>query len=160
MLRRTTAVPGMRLHHLGYLVPELEPAARHFAAALGYRIESEPIEDAIQTARVQFLRQPGARHWLELVSPLGRGGKLDGALERGVSLHHLCYEVENVEAALSHLRAAGCLPLARPAPGAAFGGRRIVWAMSQANGLIELVEAGLGPRSLGALEAAEGRSAE
>lgn len=163
MLARRNALnnpaPGMKLHHLGYLVPDLEPAAQHFAAALGYRIESEPIEDAIQTARVQFLRQPGARHWLELVSPLGPGGKLDAALARGVSLHHLCYEVDDIEAGLAHLRAAGCLPLARPAPGAAFGGRPIAWAMSRANGLVELVQAGPGPRSLAALEDAERRDA-
>ncbi len=143
---------GMRVHHVGFLAADLEAAARHLVEAFGYRVESDVIDDAVQTARVQFLRQRGAVQWLELVSPLGEGGKLQGALNRGVTLHHLCYEVRSVEEGLARLRSAGCLPIARPTPGAAFGGRRIAWAMSAISGLVELVEAGAGPRTLAELD--------
>ena len=53
---------------------------------LGFRIESDALEDRVQTARVQFLRQPGERHWLELASPLSGDSNLHRALRRGVAL--------------------------------------------------------------------------
>lgn len=142
----------MRLHHIGFLTPELERAAVHFRDAFGYVIESEPIQDHGQAATVQFLRQPGAAHWLELVSPLGEASSLWNAVGRGTSLHHQCYEIPDIEEGIASLRARGCLPLGRPQPGAAFDRRPIVWLMDGFKGLIELVEAGAGARSLAVLE--------
>lgn len=143
---------GFRIHHIGFVVHDLLEGAEHFVQAFGYRVESDCIDDSAQTARVQFLRHPGQRQWLELVAPLGERSKLHGALKRGVSLHHLCYEVENVERGLQRLRGSGFLPLGQPTPGAAYDGRRIAWAMDRLNGLVELVEAGAGARSLAGLE--------
>ena len=142
----------LQMHHVGFLVDELEEGARNFVTTLGFRIESDVIEDRLQTARVRFLRQPGERHWLELVSPLGEDSKLHGALRRGVALHHLCYEVTEIEAGLALLRNGGCLTLGRPVPGAAYDGWPIAWTIDRLKGLIELVAAGPGARSLAALE--------
>lgn len=141
-----------RLHHIGFVVGNLVEAAQYFVQTLGYRIESDPIDDVLQTAQVQFLHQPGATAWLELVTPLGENSKLHGALQRGTTLHHLCYEVDDVKAGLAHLRAQGCMPLGNPVPGAAYDDRPIAWAMDGLKGLVELVESGPGPRSLAILE--------
>ena len=82
----------LRLHHTGLLVRDLPTAAAELVARLGYVVESGVIEDPVQTALVQFLRQPGTSSWLELVTPNGPTSKLSRAVASGGGLHHLCYE--------------------------------------------------------------------
>jgi methylmalonyl-CoA/ethylmalonyl-CoA epimerase len=143
------SLPGIAgLHHVGYLTGEITVAAEHFAGAFGYQIESKIIDDPIQTARVQFLRQPGATSWLELISPLGPSSKLANALAKGITLHHLCYEVSGLDACCERLRERGFLMLGPPVPAVAFDGRRIVWFMDRMRFLFELVEEGAPPLSL------------
>jgi methylmalonyl-CoA/ethylmalonyl-CoA epimerase len=139
---------GFALHHIGVLVAEIEPAAQLYLARFGYQIASKIISDPIQTAYVQFLSLPGGANWLELVAPNGPTSKLMRALERGGGLHHLCYEVAQIELAGAQLREQAMLPLGAPAPATAFGGRRIAWFMDRAGTLVELVEQGPGPLSL------------
>lgn len=147
-----TPMPKLTLHHTGLLVKDVAVAARHYADVLGYRIESEPIDDPVQTARVQFLRLPGAVHWLELVAPLGSESKLAGALAKGGGLHHLCYEVADIATATAHFRAAGCMVISEPVPAVAFPGRRIAWLMDRQRFLFELLEAGEGLLGLSSLQ--------
>ncbi|MBC2594326.1 VOC family protein [Ruficoccus amylovorans] len=150
-----TPAPTFNLHHTGYLVGDLPAAGAHFCGLLGYRVESAVIEDSAQTARVQFLRQPGADSWLELVSPASENSKLSSALKKGGGLHHLCYEVDELGAACAHLRAGGMFPLGEPVPAVAFPGRRIAWFMDARRLLVELVEAGKGVLSLASLRAGQ-----
>ena len=142
---------SLGLHHVGYLVANIADAAAHFRDVFGYRIESDVIEDPIQTAQVQFLRPPGGSSWFELISPSEPGGKLASALAKGGGLHHLCYEVKDLETACRHFRASGCLMLSAPVEARAFPGRRIAWFMDNRRFLFELVEAGQPPLSLEAL---------
>ncbi len=142
-----TMPPVGRLHHIGYLVADITAAAEHWQHSFGYQVESDVIEDPTQTARVQFLRLPGESHWLELVSPDGSDSKLQNALAKKIRLHHLCYEVENIETVLKSLRQAGLFIVSEPVPAQAFPGRRIAWVMDAGGYLFELVEAGQPPLS-------------
>lgn len=148
-------IPGdsfcVGLHHLGYLTADLGLAVAHFQNTLGYSVESPVIDDAAQTARVQFLRQPGSFSWLEIVTPNGPHGKLNNALRRGEGLHHVCYEVSDLEAACARYRERGCLMVGAPTLAQAFPGRRIAWFMDQRRFLFELVEAGAGPLALASI---------
>ena len=128
------------LHHLGILVQDLAAAVSDFESRLGYRVESEVIEDPVQTAYVQFLRQPQTILWLELITPNGPDSKLINALRKGGGLHHLCYEVSDISQAGEHLRDRAMLLLSEPVPAVAFPGRRIAWFMDRAGLLIELLE--------------------
>lgn len=143
----------MRLHHIGHLVHDLSAAAAACQARFGYRIESAVIKDPVQTALVQFLRLPGGANWLELVTPNGSDSKLSSALAKGGGLHHLCYEVDDIEAACIALRRQKMALLGAPAPAVAFAGRRIAWLLGRDRLLTELVESGPGPLSLAALAA-------
>ena len=146
-------VPGLTLHHVGYLVDDVAKVAAHYRDLLGYVIESEPIDDPTQTARVQFLRLPGDEHWLELVAPLTAESKLAAALAKGGGLHHLGYEVEDIERAGEYFRSRKCFMVAAPVVATAFPGRRIAWFMDKRRFLFELVEAGPPPLSRASLRA-------
>lgn len=145
----SVSLPAARLHHLGYLVPDLSAALRHFTQCLGYETASDPVIDEGQTAEVCFLSHPDMGHWLELVTPRGPQSKLQRALEQGGGPHHTCYQVQDVAAALSVWRGFGYFPVSKVAPGAAFGGRLIAWLYAREYGLVELVEAGPGPLDRG-----------
>lgn len=138
MNRATVSV----LHHIGYLVEDVSATADTFCDLWGYQLESEVIEDSVQTARVLFLRQPGSSSWIELISPFGKKSKLTHALKKGVTLHHLCYEVSDVESSCRRLREGGLFMLEPVGPGAAYPGRKIAWFMDEKGGLIELLESG------------------
>jgi methylmalonyl-CoA/ethylmalonyl-CoA epimerase len=134
--------PGYSLHHVGHLVADIETAARHFQQACGYLLESDIIEDPLQSAYVQFLRLPQDTQWLELIAPNGPDSKLSRALQQGGGLHHLCYAVRDLDAACQSLRTRGCLMFAAPVPARAFPGRRIAWFRSAQKLLLELLETG------------------
>lgn len=149
------AMPLFRLHHVGYLVRDMS-AAKEFVDRLGYRIESDVIEDPVQTAFVQLIRQPDTPSWLELVMPSGPESKLIKALRKGGGLHHLCYEVNDIVRACNHLRDQAMLTLSNPVPAAAFPGRQIAWFMDRGAFLIELLESGTGYLALASVIISKG----
>jgi methylmalonyl-CoA/ethylmalonyl-CoA epimerase len=79
---------------------------------------------------------------LELVAPLGEDSPIARFISRkGEGIHHICFEVRNIEQSLEELRRKGIrLVHERPVPGAA--GRRIAFIHPQSLGgvLIELIE--------------------
>lgn len=131
---------GLRLHHVGNAVSDLESATELYVRRFGYRMLTGAIHDAGQTALVQFLRLEGDSVYLELVAPDGSGSKLTNAVKRGGGLNHLCYTCGPIEAAIAELESSGMKLISDPRPGVAFGGRRICWLLGQQPLPIELIE--------------------
>jgi methylmalonyl-CoA/ethylmalonyl-CoA epimerase len=147
------------LHHVGILVRDIATVTTDFVARLGYRVESNLIEDPTQTAYVVFLRQPESSSWLELITPNSTESKLMNALRKGGGLHHLCYEVPQMRNACEHLRNQTMFMVAPPTPATAFPGRQIAWFMDQAGLLVELLECSDGALSLNSIADRSGRAA-
>jgi methylmalonyl-CoA/ethylmalonyl-CoA epimerase len=104
--------------------------------------DGEIILDPLQAARVSFLQSKVASNPLfELVEPAGKDSRVGKFLERGGGLHHLCYQVEDLDKQLQLSRETGALIVRQPAPAVAFGGRRIAWVFSKTKLLIEYLEA-------------------
>ena len=97
--------------------------------------------DPNQLVRVTFLRgkQPNAPLF-ELVEPAGDKSPVIPFLKRGGGLHHLCYEVENLESQLALSRSQGGLLVRAPLPAVAFEGRRIAWVYTKHKLLLEFLE--------------------
>ena len=131
--------PRFRLRHVGYLVKDMSDADV-LCDRFGFVPEGEAVEDEVQTARVLLLRQPGSDTRIEVVMPLGQAGKLTRALSKGGGLHHMCFEVDDLDGARRHLRDRGMLEISAPAPAVAFHGKRVVWFMDRGAMLIELLE--------------------
>ncbi|HEY7204598.1 MAG TPA: VOC family protein [Methylomirabilota bacterium] len=133
----------MRFHHVGYAVAGINRYFKDFFLPLFAPVRVSPIyEDPIQRVRVLFA-EVSSGTLIELVEPLDEASPVTRFIgdARG-GLYHLCYEVEDLDAAVKRFRKHRCLPLAPPAPAVAFGGRRIVFLMTPQRDLIELVEAG------------------
>jgi methylmalonyl-CoA/ethylmalonyl-CoA epimerase len=78
---------------------------------------------------------------IELVAPLGADSPVDRTLKIGGGAYHVCYEVANMDAAIAHLTGEGSFLLSGPVPAVAFEMRNIAWLMTEANLLVELVQA-------------------
>ena len=79
---------------------------------------------------------------IELVEPASDDSPVTKFLrERGGGLHHLCYEVQDLEQALAAFKSRGAVLAKRPLPAVAFDGRRIAWIVTTEKLLIELLEA-------------------
>lgn len=79
---------------------------------------------------------------MELIAPLTDDSPIRRLLAKGGGAYHICYEVDNVEAALAEIRPKKCLIVSGPVPAVAFGGRKIAWFYTPANQLVEVVERG------------------
>lgn len=130
----------MKFHHIGLFVADLDAGRRHLQGLLPIAATSAVIEDAGLKVRVQFCTdQSGVRY--ELVAPFGESNPVDGALASGKGiLNHVAYTVADLDAALTAVRAQGCIPLGRPQPAVAFGGQRVMFFMSPLRFIIELIE--------------------
>ena len=132
----------MRFHHVGYAVRDIAQYRDEFLVPLFRpRHVTEPVADPIQKVRVCFAEMDGGTV-IELVEPLGDDSPVAEIVgSRRGGLYHLCYEVDDLDAELARMRGSRCMPLGRPVPAAAFGGRRIVFVLTPQRDLVELLEA-------------------
>jgi len=91
--------------------------------------------------RVSFFGgRNGTDPLIELVEPGADDSPVTRFLERGGGLHHLCYEVDDLEGHLEFCKSVGNKIIKPPAPAVAFGGRRIAWAVTRKRLLVEFLE--------------------
>jgi methylmalonyl-CoA/ethylmalonyl-CoA epimerase len=129
------------LHHLGFAVSSISAVAEEFAASISARWDGEVIHDPIQRVRVAFFSPVDPRNPVfELVEPASEASPVSNFLKKGGGLHHVCYEIDDLESGLRDARGVGLVTVADPAPAVAFDGRRIAWVCSKRRLLVELLE--------------------
>jgi len=130
-----------RIDHVAIIVRSIEQALAFYRDTLGIE-PSEIREVPSEQVRIAFLPLggPGVSE-IELVEPLSANASLNRFLEkRGEGLHHICLEVEDIDAALRELREKGA-PVLDQEPRQAAEGRAIFLHPKGTSGvLLELVE--------------------
>lgn len=134
---------GFKLLHVGVAVDSLDETAVSLSKLFGYRAVSGPFDDPIQKVKVSFLtRSESDAVEIELIEPLTDDSPVRSMLNKGSGgAYHFCFETADVDAALAHCKANGCVIVSQPVPAVAFGGRRIAWIYTPARQLVEFVEA-------------------
>lgn len=134
---------ALRLHHMGFVVADIASAMPAFVRSMAAEWNGRIFEDPLQKAKVAFLTTRPGDAQIELVQPVGDDSPVRRFLqERGGGMHHLCYEVADLEAELAAFRSRGAAIASRPKPAVAFGGRRIAWVITSEKFLVELLEEG------------------
>ena len=129
------------LHHIGFVVTSISKVIERFARSIAGQWDGAIIHDPIQAARVAFIRSSLPQQaMIELVEPSADNAPTLGFLKRGGGLHHLCYEVDNLDRQLTEMRSLGALITKQPAPAVAFEGRRIAWVYTAERLLLEYLE--------------------
>jgi methylmalonyl-CoA/ethylmalonyl-CoA epimerase len=121
--------------HVGIAVADLETALAFYRDVLG--LEPHPPEEVDGAA---ILSLPFGASEVELLAPLRPDSPIGRFLaKRGPGIHHICYRVPDLDAALESCRAAG-YRLIDEVPRIGAGGRRIAFVHPKATGgiLLEL----------------------
>jgi len=130
-----------RIDHIAIIVRDIEQALVFYRDTLGIT-PGEIKEVPGEQVRIAFLPLggPGGSE-IELIEPTTPDSSLTKFLEkRGEGLHHVCLEVENIDAALAEMQEKGA-PVLDKQPRIAAEGRAIFLHPRGTNGvLLELLE--------------------
>jgi len=96
-----------RIDHIAIVVQDLEAALKVYRDALGLpleRVEEVPAE----RVKIAFLPLPQEDGRIELVQPTADDtGVARYLAKRGEGMHHICFEVDDIQAAIAEMAAAG-----------------------------------------------------
>ncbi len=131
-----------RLNHVAIVVPDLAAASAVYRDTLGAAV-SAPVDLPEHGVTTVFVELENTR--IELLHPLGEDSPVARFLQRSPSggLHHVCYEVEDIDAARDRLRAAGARILGDGEPATGAHGKPVLFLHPKdfAGTLIELEQA-------------------
>ena len=128
-----------KISHIAVAVQNVEETARFYEKVLGLRLEGVEVV-AAQKTKVGFFRIGESN--IELVQPSEPDSPLVKFLEsKGQGIHHICFEVENVEEAVKTCLERGATMVdQKPRPGAHHTKVAFVHPKSAGGVLIELCE--------------------
>jgi hypothetical protein len=131
----------LAFHHLGLAVRRPREATA-FLLAQGYRM-GDPVLDPAQNVHLMMATHDTEPE-VEIIWPGDTQGPIDGLTQRHPAgiIYHVCYETDDLAAALTALEKAGvrsvCISPPKPAP--LFGGRPVSFYNLIGIGLIEILE--------------------
>jgi len=128
-----------KINHVAIVVPDIDAALAFWRDALGMAL-SHVEHVPGQETRVAFL--PTGDSEVELVQPTTETSGMARYMEkRGPGMHHVCLEVDDIEAMLARLKAQG-VQLINEEPTVGAGGRKIAFIHPRSTGgvLVELYE--------------------
>ncbi len=127
-----------KINHVAVVVPDIDAALGFWRDALGLQVDH--IEDVpSQKSTVAFIPVGGSE--VELVTPTSPDtGAAKFLNDRGPGMHHLCFEVDNLDEMLAQLRGKG-VRLINETP-VELEGRRLAFVHPKSAGgvLVELYE--------------------
>ncbi len=130
------------IHHLGIAVSDLEAAAQQYALLIGATIDHGHDSEALGT-RALALRTPEGP-MIELVAPYADDTPVGRFIaKRGEGMHHVAYEVADIDAECARLLAAG-VEMIDEAPRAGLFGLQVAFIHPDAvrGVLLEIVQPG------------------
>jgi methylmalonyl-CoA/ethylmalonyl-CoA epimerase len=93
-----------RINHIAIVVPEINDAKRFWIDVMGLQIEHE---GHVHSQKVDVTFLPISESNIELLQPTDtESGVAKYLSNRGAGMHHICFEVDDIEAVLSQLSAA------------------------------------------------------
>lgn len=114
-----------RLNHVAIAVPDLENASRQYSV-LGARV-SDPEDLPEHGVTVVFVTFANTK--IELLHPLGQNSPIAGFLAKNPrgGIHHLCFEVEDIESASTKVKEIGARILGDGRPKLGAHGKPVVF---------------------------------
>ncbi|MFX1476387.1 MAG: condensation domain-containing protein, partial [Promethearchaeota archaeon] len=132
-LKQETVLP-ISLHHLGYACESIETGLTHVRQLHQIIAVNDTVYDPQQDAELCLIETSAGVN-LELVA----GRQVKSLVERGVSLYHVGYEVDDLGKSLASFREHGAVLVSPPKPAKLFEDRRVAF-METHLGLVELIE--------------------
>ena len=142
----------MKLDHIGFVVKKIDDLAQ-VLKAIGFGALTRTVPDHNNNVNASFVPVGGNDDvYLEVLEPIGEASVVSNFLEKtGGGLHHLCFEVDNIERASEELEKMGFKMVSSPALCPAYdenlsrtceGATKISFFLLPNRFLIELLEKG------------------
>jgi methylmalonyl-CoA epimerase len=114
----------MRVDHIGIAVEDLAAAKKLYGEVLGLKLL---FEEEVPTEKVRVAAYDGGGMRIELLESTSPDGPIGRHVaSRGPGIHHVCYQVDDVQGSVDRLAAAGVRMIdTAPRPGA--GGCRVAF---------------------------------
>jgi methylmalonyl-CoA epimerase len=128
-----------KIEHIALAVADLEAALSHYADVWGLEVSSR---ERVDDQGVEEAMLPLGESYLQLLAPTGPDTTVGKFIERrGEGLHHIAYEVDDLEGALAALKAKG-VPLIDEAPRRGGRGHMVAFVHPKGNHglLVELIQ--------------------
>jgi methylmalonyl-CoA/ethylmalonyl-CoA epimerase len=129
-----------RIEHVAIAVADIDAAIAHYKDVWGLDVEHR---ERVEDQGVEEAMLPLGDSYLQLLGSTGPSTTVGKFLERrGEGLHHIAYEVDDLDAALSELKAKG-VPLIDEAPRRGGRGHMVAFVHPKGNHglLVELIQA-------------------
>lgn len=128
-----------KVEHIAIAVSDLEAAIEHYTRVWGLVLEHREVvaDQGVEEAMFRI-----GESYIQLLAPTSPETTVGRFIERrGEGLHHIAYEVEDIDAALADLKAAG-VQLIDESPRRGSRSRRVAFVNPRGNRgvLVELVE--------------------
>lgn len=128
-----------KVEHIALAVSDLDAAVAHYEDVWSARVEHR---ETVEDQGVEEAMLPIGESYLQLLGPTGPDttvGKF--VAKRGEGLHHIAYEVDDLEAALAELKGKG-VPLIDEAPRLGGRGHMVAFVHPKGNHglLVELIQ--------------------
>ena len=129
-----------RLNHVGVATPSIEKSIETYRTLLGADVIGTPFDLPAQGVKVCFIDAPNTQ--IELIEPYDESSPIAGFLKKNPAggQHHVCFEVPDIDLAVTEMTANGATILGAPRIGA--HGTPIVFVHPRDFGgmLVELME--------------------
>ena len=134
----------LRLDHIGIVVKNIEQSCTDYQRIHGLKQKTKRIHEPAHDVEIMFFETGhGSMPMIELIMPLSDSSKVSGFLKRtGGGIHHLAYEVNDINDAIDHYKSMGSVILGEIVPGAGHSNLPTVWIYAPDKSLIELIEKG------------------
>jgi methylmalonyl-CoA/ethylmalonyl-CoA epimerase len=129
-----------RIHHVAYAVEDIDAALPVYTDRFGMSVG---VRERLNDQGVEAVSLDAGTSHIELIQPVDPQSGVARFLERrGPGLHHIAFEVDDLQAVLAELRADGA-ELIDAVPRRGLGGHMIAFIHPRASGgvLTELVQA-------------------
>ncbi len=132
----------MRLDHIGVVVGDLGASGKYYQDLWGVHEFSPTIDEPQQKVKIMFARmRESLSPAIELIQPIDENSAVYNFLKKtGGGLHHICYEVDDLDKSIEHFKRQKALVIGNIYPGAGHQGRRVIWFYTRLKELIELIE--------------------
>lgn len=128
----------MRIHHIGYYVPNIDKAVLGFKA-LGYYAEGNKTSDSERGINVLFINNGHIR--IELIEKNSEKSDVDyWANGNGAIPYHICYEVSDVDKEIKELKKQKFIVIKKKNTAIALDNREVVFMYSKYAGFVELLD--------------------
>jgi|MDSV01.3.fsa_nt_gb methylmalonyl-CoA/ethylmalonyl-CoA epimerase len=132
----------LKIDHIGYVVKNIKETKEYFKKIYKFKGLTNYIYEKAHGVNITFIDLGNkSTPALELIEPTSKKSKVYNFLhQKGGGMHHLAYEVDNLEKAIKYFIKNDFLQISPVVPGAGHNLTKTCWLLGKKKELIELLE--------------------